>query len=255
MKTLITLFKIALKYILYLLTRLSRNLYWLLRLSQSSIGKNVSINFPVIIEGYGKLIIGNSVLIKKRASFGISKGGKVIINNNAQIYENVNIHAGKDVTITIGEQCSILKESTLRNGNNVTLENFSSISSYCNIFPREPGFDGCFILGEKSNVGDYTTIDTSSDVIIGKEVAIGPSSIIYTHDHDYKSDTFAAWKGGVKLGKVTIEDGSWVGARVTILPGVTIGKRAIVAAGSIVTRDVTPGDIVGGVPARSLLKN
>jgi acetyltransferase-like isoleucine patch superfamily enzyme len=41
---------------------------------------------------------------------------------------------------------------------------------------------------------------------------------------------------------------------VTLLPGVTIGKRAIVAAGSVVTKSVAPGDIVGGIPAKSLLK-
>ncbi|OQX82496.1 MAG: hypothetical protein B6D64_00125 [Bacteroidetes bacterium 4484_276] len=130
----------------------------------------------------------------------------------------------------------------------------SAISSYCQVFPREPGFDGKFIMGGGSNIGDFTTIDTSDDVIIGNQVALGPYDIVYTHDHDYRADSFAAWKGGVVTGKVIIEDGAWVGARVTLLPGVTIGKRAIVAAGSVVTKSVAAGDIVGGIPAKSLIK-
>ncbi|MDY0102504.1 MAG: DapH/DapD/GlmU-related protein [Lentimicrobium sp.] len=255
MRTLINIFRIEFKYLKYILYRIQRLLYWRIRLAQSKIGKNVKMHFPIIVEGQGYLEIGESSEIRKRASFGISKGGQVVIGKNTFIHENTNIHAGYDALISIGDQCSILRESVLRNGKKVLMGNKSSISSFCNIFPREPGFDGSFLLGESSNVGDYTTIDTSDDVIIGKEVAVGPFNIIYTHDHDYKSESFAAWKGGVKKGRVVIEDGSWVGARVTILPGVTIGKRAIVAAGSVVTKDVAPGDIVGGIPAKSILKS
>jgi acetyltransferase-like isoleucine patch superfamily enzyme len=51
---------------------------------------------------------------------------------------------------------------------------------------------------------------------------------------------------------VTIGDGCWIGARAVILPGVTVGAGAIVAAGSIVTRSVAPNHLVGGVPARPI---
>lgn len=254
MKILINIIRIKVKYLKYIFKRIQRFLYWNIRLAQSTIGKNVQLHFPIIVEGHGYLELGDASEIRKRVSFGISAGGKIVIGKNTLIHEKTNIHAGNDALISIGDQCSVLRESVLRNGKMVKMENGSSISSFCNIFPREPGFDGSFTMGEKSNVGDYTTIDTSDDVIIGKEVAVGPFSIIYTHDHDYKSDSFAAWKGGVNTGKVIIEDGSWVGARVTILPGVTIGKRAIIAAGSVVTRNVAPGDIVGGIPAKSILK-
>lgn len=254
MRTLLNLIKLKLKYFKYIFARFGRFLYWNVRLAQSKVGSNVQIHFPVIVEGQGKLTIGDGCVLMKRVTFGLSAGGSIIIGKLTRIHEKANIHAGQNTNITIGDRCSILRESVLRNGKQVKMGNGSSISSFCNIFPREPGFDGSFTMGEKSNIGDFSTIDTSDDVVIGNEVALGPYDIIYTHDHDYKSDTFAAWKGGVKTGKVIVEDGAWVGARVTLLPGVTIGKRAIVAAGSVVTKSVAPGDIVGGIPAKSLLK-
>jgi acetyltransferase-like isoleucine patch superfamily enzyme len=254
MKTFVNLLRIILLYIKHLVNRLSRFLYWNVRLAQSNMGRGVRLHFPVIIEGSGSLTIGAGAELMKRTTIGLSAGSQVIIGPGSRVHQDANIHAGKDATILLGEKCSVLTHAILRNGKGVDMGNGSSISGYCNIFPREPGYDGKFTMGEGSNIGDNTIIDTSDDVIIGKQVALGPFDIIYTHDHNYHSDTFAAWKGGVHTGKVVIEDGAWVGARVVLLPGVTIGRRAIVAAGSVVTKDVAPGDIVGGIPAKSLIK-
>ena len=254
MGTFTNLIRIKLLYFKYLGTRLGRFFYWNLRLAQGTLGKGVRIEFPVIIEGNGRLVLGPFAELRKRAVLGLSEGSQVIIGKGSRIHSSANIHAGKDTVIKLGEKCSVLTHSVLRNGKGVEIGNGSSVSAYCNIFPREPGYDGRFEMGEGSNIGDNTIIDTSDDVIIGNQVALGPFDIVYTHDHNYHSDTFAAWKGGVHTGKVVIEDGAWVGARVTLLPGVTIGKRAIVAAGSVVTKNVDPGDIVGGIPARSLVK-
>ena len=254
MRTLGNLAKITLLMIKHVISRFSRFLYWNLRLAQSSLGHGVKIHFPVIIEGNGLLTIGPGAELMKRVTIGLSAGSSVVIGAGSKIHPETNIHAGKDTTILLGQKCSVLNHSVVRNGKGVEMADGSSVSTYCNIFPREPGYDGRFIMGEGSNVGDHTIIDTSDDVIIGAQVALGPFDSIYTHDHNYKADTLAAWKGGVHTGKVIIEDGAWVGARVVLLPGVTIGRRAIVAAGSVVTKDVKPGDIVGGIPAKSLIK-
>ncbi|HNW74005.1 MAG TPA: DapH/DapD/GlmU-related protein [Bacteroidales bacterium] len=254
MKTILNLIKIKLMYLSYVAKRFSRFIYWNLRLAQSDLGKNVRIHFPVILEGSGRLTVGPGAELMKRCSIGLSPGSRIILGASTRIHPEANIHAGKETTILLGEKCAILSHAIVRNGKGVEMGNNSSVSSYCNIFPREPGYDGRLVIGKGSNIGDNTIIDTSDDVIIGEQVALGPHDIVYTHDHDYRSDSFAAWKGGVHTGKVVVEDGAWVGARVTLLPGVTIGKRAIVAAGSVVTKDVAPGDIVGGIPAKSLLK-
>lgn len=246
--------RIKLMYLGNLGHRFSRFLYWNFRLVRSNMGPGVKLHFPVIVEGSGRLTLGAGVELMRRATLGLSPGSELSIGPGSRVHAEANIHAGQGTTIRIGTKCSVLTHAVVRNGKEVVMGDGSSVSSYCQIFPREPGFDGRLHIGKGSNIGDHTIIDTSDDVIIGEQVALGPLDIIYTHDHDYRSDSFAAWKGGVHTGKVVIEDGAWVGARVTILPGVTIGKRAIIAAGSVVTRDVAAGDIVGGIPAKSILK-
>jgi acetyltransferase-like isoleucine patch superfamily enzyme len=83
------------------------------------------------------------------------------------------------------------------------------------------------------------------NLIIGNNVDIGRESNLWTLEHD-PNDDFHATKGG----DIIIEDFVWISTRVTILPSVKIGYGAVVATGSVVTRDVPSLSIVGGVPAR-----
>ncbi|WP_370630610.1 DapH/DapD/GlmU-related protein [Mucilaginibacter sp. 21P] len=71
--------------------------------------------------------------------------------------------------------------------------------------------------------------------------------MIWTLHHDYNSPDFA--QAGAP---VVIEDYAWVCSRAIILPGVTIGRGAVVAAGAVVTRDVAPYTVVGGTPAKKI---
>ena len=82
-------------------------------------------------------------------------------------------------------------------------------------------------------------------VTIGGDVDVGTESHIWTLEHDPNDNDH-----GTKGGAVTIEDHVWIASRVTILPGVTIGRGAVVACGSVVTKDVPEKSIVAGVPAK-----
>lgn len=77
----------------------------------------------------------------------------------------------------------------------------------------------------------------------GNKIMVGPRVSFITAGHDLLTRESNS-RG------ITIDDGVWIGANAVILPGVIIGKGSIVAAGAVVTRDVSPGVIVGGVPAR-----
>lgn len=77
----------------------------------------------------------------------------------------------------------------------------------------------------------------------GSRIMVGPRASFITAGHDLVTRE-------ATCAPISIEDGVWVGANATILPGVTVGKGAIVAAGAVVTRDVPPNVVVGGVPAR-----
>lgn len=82
---------------------------------------------------------------------------------------------------------------------------------------------------------------------IGNNVDIAQEVNIWTEQHDYNSPTYASVCKPVK-----IEDYVWIASRATVLPGVTIGKGAVVASGAIVTKDVPPYTVVAGVPARPI---
>lgn len=82
-------------------------------------------------------------------------------------------------------------------------------------------------------------------LVIGDDVDIAQETNIWTLEHDVHSDSHAD-----KGGDVTIEDHAWIASRVTILPGVRIGKGAVVASNSVVTKDVAPMTIVAGIPAK-----
>jgi acetyltransferase-like isoleucine patch superfamily enzyme len=102
-------------------------------------------------------------------------------------------------------------------------------------------------IGEYCNIGNDAFFDGRRGLTIGNRVATGAEIMIYTLQHDIDSPTFE-----VIGGPVTIEDYVYIGPRAIILPNVKIGYGAVVAAGAVVTKDVPPFAVVGGVPAQYL---
>lgn len=86
-----------------------------------------------------------------------------------------------------------------------------------------------------------------SDILIGEDVGIGPSCRFISHNH---GRSIEGHKELLTKGAIVLGDGVWLGADVKVMSGVRIGKGAVIAAGSVVTRDVPPGVIAAGVPAR-----
>lgn len=106
-------------------------------------------------------------------------------------------------------------------------------------------------IGERSGIGLNARIQ--GPLTIGDHVMMGPDTIIYTKNHEtLRTDIPMIEQGITAPREVTIEDDVWIGARVVILPGVRLGTGSIVAAGSVVTKDVEPYSIVGGVPAKKI---
>ena len=93
-------------------------------------------------------------------------------------------------------------------------------------------------------------INLDAPVTIGDRVHIGNDVLIVTVTHQIGPPSHRC--GETITAPVTIGEGVWIAANATILPGVTIGDGAIVAAGAVVTRDVPPNVLVGGVPAKVL---
>lgn len=102
-------------------------------------------------------------------------------------------------------------------------------------------------IGEDTIVGDRAFLDGRAKLTIGNHVDIASSVMIYNSEHDLSKEDFSAIVEPVEIG-----DYVFIGPRAIILPGVKIGKGAIVAAGAVVTSDVSEFTIVGGIPAKPI---
>jgi maltose O-acetyltransferase len=102
-------------------------------------------------------------------------------------------------------------------------------------------------IGEGTIVGDHAFLDGRAPLTIGNHTSIASQVMIYNSEHDLSNESFAAIEAPVNIGNYV-----FIGPRAIILPGVTIGDGAVVAAGAVVTKDVPARMIVGGVPAKEI---
>lgn len=131
------------------------------------------------------------------------------------------------------------REGKILVGDRVLLHRYVKLSSY----------GGKIDIGNNTYIGDRTEIHSGESVKIGNNVNIAWDCNILDRDyHGFESET------EIKK-SVTICDNVWIGCRCTVLKGVTIGEGSVVAAGSVVTRDVPPKCLVGGNPAKIIKEN
>jgi acetyltransferase-like isoleucine patch superfamily enzyme len=102
-------------------------------------------------------------------------------------------------------------------------------------------------IGANTVINRGCTLDLRGGLEIGENVSISPEVMILTAGHRMDDPAFP-----VELKRVVISDYAWIGTRAMIMPGVTLGRGCVVAAGAVVTRDVRPLAIVAGVPAREV---
>lgn len=102
-------------------------------------------------------------------------------------------------------------------------------------------------VGSSTHINHGCFLDGRGCIDIGDSVSISHNVSIVTGTHDVNSSSFAD-----STLPVRIENHAWIGINATILPGVLVGEGAVVAAGAVVTKDVEPFSIVGGVPAKKI---
>jgi len=106
-------------------------------------------------------------------------------------------------------------------------------------------------IGAHTFVGRGVEIDVSGSVRLGSHVLVAPSVFMTDHAHEIAAGQLIDSQGCTQA-PIVVEDDVWLGARCVILPGVRVGRGAVVGAGAVVTRDVPDGAVVAGVPARIL---
>lgn len=168
-------------------------------------------------------------------------GKRVKLRNRKHIQLGRNFIAEDDCEIQ-----GASKEG-VRFGDNVTVGSFSMIrpSGY---YGRELGVG--LQVGNRSNIGPFAYIGCSGGITIGDDVMMGPRVSLFAENHNFKSCDVTMRSQGVTRQSIVVEDDCWLASGSIILAGVKIGKGSIVAAGSIVTKDVPPYSIAAGSPAK-----
>ena len=114
---------------------------------------------------------------------------------------------------------------------------------------------GKIVLDDDSCIGDCFRVETGGDVVIGKHNLIASNVSIYSHNHGTNPIKACGFGGQPLSGKdVCIKEECWIGEKVIILPGVTIGEHSIIGAGSIVTKSIPSYSIAVGNPAKIIKK-
>jgi len=104
-------------------------------------------------------------------------------------------------------------------------------------------------IGDNSWIGERVWIDNLTEVSIGANVCISQGAMLLTGNHDYKKESF-----DLIIGKITLEDGAWIGAKSVVCPGVTVKSHAILSVNSIATKDLEAWQIYQGNPAIKVRK-
>lgn len=160
----------------------------------------------------------------------------------------------KTAKITLNGQLILSANSFGNNGRSSLLRMDENSCLVCNGFTFMYGADVILFKGAKLFLGSDSFINSDCKIRCHKEIYIGNNCAI-SHDFTVMDSDAHKLNGIVNTKPVRISDSVWIGTRVTILSGVTVGEGAVIAAGSVVTHDVPPHALVGGVPAKVLKEN
>lgn len=153
----------------------------------------------------------------------------------------------------IGKGASINKLKYINLGKNIRIGRFSRINFYKEFYGNI--YQPNLFIGDNSYIGDFFTILCTDSIIIENDVLIASYVTIVSENHgiDVQSKLHYS-KQALNSKPIKIEEGCWIGEKTTILPGVIIGKKSIIGANSVITKNVDPYTIVVGNPAKAIKK-
>jgi acetyltransferase-like isoleucine patch superfamily enzyme len=171
--------------------------------------------------------------------------GMAAIENNVRLRFADQIHLGQAVYLDQGVYLHACPNGIQIGAN--TLVMHGAVLHVYN-FRQLP--NSCIQIGRDSLIGEYSVIRGQGGVKIGDRVYTSPHSQIIAVNHVFDDPGRPFIKQGITAQGIVIEDDVWIGSGAVITDGVRVGKGAVVAAGAVVTQDVAPHTVVGGVPAR-----
>lgn len=173
--------------------------------------------------------------------------GWVMVGKGASIRYARHLSVGRDFIVEDYAEVNCMTYRGIVAGDRVTIGKHALIRP-TNIYGSAIG-EGLKI-GNNSSIGPYSYIGCSGYIEIGDNVMMSPRVSIYAENHLFDNPDLTIKEQGVKREFVKIEDDCWIASNTIILAGVTIGRGSVIAAGSVVTKDIPPYSIAGGVPAK-----
>ena len=219
--------------------------YLLLKLGKKnhSLDENISVLNIIFILFHRFIALLRGLLFK----IFFKKSGITFISRHTKLRNCNHISLGNIVTIEERVSINGLTKQGIHIGNNVTLKEGVIIDSG---LINNIG-EGLFV-GDNVGISQNCFLQASGKLSIGNNVIIGPGTKIFTENHNFDDLNSFINTQGVKRADVSIESGAWIGSNVVVLMGVTIGAGSIVAAGSVVNKDIEANTIYGGIPARKI---
>ena len=141
----------------------------------------------------------------------------------------------------------------IENPENVLLKSNSYFGINCKIYASEISK---VYIGSNASFNSNVMVNArgKGSIFIGNNVLIGPNAVLRSSNHNFKSIRMPIIDQGMTEGEIIVGNDVWIGSNAVILPNITIGDGAIIGAGAVVTKNIEPYTIVGGVPARLIKK-
>lgn len=155
-----------------------------------------------------------------------------------------------------GEEAAIAYPAKILGYKTISIGEKTIIFEHCRManFPIE-GIEPEIRIGKNCYIGSYFTILNASSVVLGDDVLVASHVLISSENHGMDPESELSYAAQPLLSSpVTIGDGCWIGEKVCILPGVNIGKKCIIGAGSVVTKSIPDYSIAVGNPAKVIKK-
>lgn len=159
---------------------------------------------------------------------------------------------GKNVSL--GRNTTYIGEKYISIGDNTSIGDNGRLTAYGYYEKTKQHFTPLLTIGNNCNIGEQSHITAINCIMIGNNVLTGPRVLITDNAHGdslFKLlDTAPTERFLYSKGKVVIEDNVWIAEGAMIMPGVRIGKGSIIAANSVVTKDIPPYSVAAGTPAK-----
>lgn len=189
-----------------------------------------------------------SLIRSFRVLFFLKKPNYMMLGKNVSFYNLPQITWGRFLKIGNNVHISALGKHGIHFGNNVGIGAYSRI-----VISTSLNNLGEFIkIGNNVGIGEFAYLGGAGGLEIGNDCIVGQYLSCHPENHNYSNPNIPYRFQGVSRKGIKIGNNCWIGSKVTILDGVTVGDNCIIAAGSVVNKNIPCNSVVGGVPAKLL---